>query len=253
MRIVKVREIRIGDGLPKIIVPIVSKTKQQIIAEIESVLPMRPDIIEWRVDFFEDVKDINAVALFLVKIREKLANVPLLFTFRSYREGGNIETSIEFYRDLLTKAIQSKLIDLVDIELLSGESLVNNLVALAKTNGVHTVISNHDFQCTPEKEEIISRLRQMQEYGADIPKIAVMPNEEKDVLALLEASTIMKREYATTPFITVSMGNKGKISRIAGELFGSAATFAIGNEASAPGQIDISALRNILELLHIEN
>lgn len=253
MRMVKIRDVRIGEGMPKIIVPIVGGTKQDIMEEIDSVLPMLPDIVEWRVDFFEDVKEIKAVEFLLLEMREKLANVPLLFTFRSYREGGNTETELDFYHNLLVMAIQSKIIDLVDIELFTGDNIVRNLVTLAKTNGVATVISNHDFQRTPEKEEIISRLCKMQELGADIPKIAVMPNEAKDVLTLLEATNMMKTEYATKPFITISMEKKGLISRMAGELFGSAATFAVGKQASAPGQVHASTIREVLELLHIDN
>ena len=36
----------------------------------------------------------------------------------------------------------------------------------------------------------------MQELGADLPKIAVMPQNEKDVLVLLEATNEMFKIYA---------------------------------------------------------
>ncbi|WP_010098850.1 type I 3-dehydroquinate dehydratase [Ornithinibacillus scapharcae] len=250
MRIVKVRDVQIGEGIPKIIVPIVGRTKQEIIEGIESVLPLKPDIMEWRVDFFEDVRDIHTVELLLMRIREKLANVPLLFTFRSYREGGQIEISGDYYQALLTRAIQTKLIDLVDIELFSGDIIVNQLVALATQKGVFTVISNHDFQATPTKDEMISRLQKMQELGADIPKLAVMPKDTQDVIALLDATNTMRTKYADRPFVTISMGEEGLVSRLVGEVFGSAATFASGGRESAPGQIPVSPLRSVLEIFH---
>ena len=52
----------------------------------------------------------------------------------------------------------------------------------------------------------------------------------------------MKIQYGTTPFITMSMGGTGVISRLAGEVFGSAFTFGAGKEAIAPGQIPVGEL-----------
>ena len=90
----------------------------------------------------------------------------------------------------------------------------------------------------------------MQEMGADIPKIAVMPQSPKDVLNLMEATEKMVRKYARTPVITMAMSGLGGISRVAGEIVGSAITFASGEVASAPGQMDAKELRQVLELLH---
>ena len=90
----------------------------------------------------------------------------------------------------------------------------------------------------------------MQEYRADIPKIAVMPKSVADVITLLDATHTMKTQYADRPLITMSMGGKGVISRLAGEVFGSAFTFGAGKEASAPGQIQVADLRMVLEILH---
>lgn len=45
----------------------------------------------------------------------------------------------------------------------------------------------------------------MQELDADIPKIAVMPQNKKDVLTLLSATEEMASEYADRPIITMSM------------------------------------------------
>ena len=90
----------------------------------------------------------------------------------------------------------------------------------------------------------------MQEYGADIPKIAVMPKSVDDVITLLDATNTMKTQYGDRPLITMSMGGTGVISRLAGEVFGSAFTFGAGKEASAPGQIPVAELRKVLEILH---
>mgnify|MGYP000529625487 CR=1 FL=1 len=82
----------------------------------------------------------------------------------------------------------------------------------------------------------------MQELGADIPKIAVMPTCKQDVITLLSATLEMSEKYADRPIITMSMAGTGVISRLTGETFGSALTFGAASKASAPGQIGVNEL-----------
>ena len=48
----------------------------------------------------------------------------------------------------------------------------------------------------------------MQSLGADIVKFAVMPQCERDVLTLLDATLTMKEEHSDTPVITMSMSHR---------------------------------------------
>ena len=57
MNTVKVRDIEIGAGAPKIIVPIVGVTKNDIIEEAKTFHSIPVDVVEWRVDWFEGVFD----------------------------------------------------------------------------------------------------------------------------------------------------------------------------------------------------
>ena len=100
------------------------------------------------------------------------------------------------------------------------------------------------------KDEIINRLCKMQDLGADLPKIAVMPNTSEDVVTLLAATEEMSTKHANRPIITMSMGGLGLVSRLAGETFGSALTFGAAKAASAPGQISVDKLATILEVMH---
>ena len=86
--------------------------------------------------------------------------------------------------------------------------------------------------------------------NADIPKIAVMPQNRKDVLTLLAATEEMATNYADRPIITMSMAGTGLISRLSGEVFGSCLTFGTAGNISAPGQIDALKLRSVLHILH---
>lgn len=249
-RIVTVRDVIIGEGAPKICVPMVGHTIEKLQEEAAELRLADQDIIEWRADFFIDVESLSQVKEALWKIREIIPHIPLLFTFRTKKEGGEREIDLAYYLQLNKAMIESKLVDLVDLELFTGEKALRSLIELAHDKGVSVVLSNHDFEKTPSKEEIIARLIKAQELGGDLPKIAVMPRTRQDVLTLLDATLTMSEHYADRPIITMSMAGLGMVSRLAGEVFGSALTFGAYKKSSAPGQIPAAELREILSLLH---
>ena len=61
MKAVEVRNIKIGEGIPKICVPIVGVTKEDIINEAKTFENIPVDVVEWRVDWFEGVFDFAKV------------------------------------------------------------------------------------------------------------------------------------------------------------------------------------------------
>lgn len=247
---ITVKGLEIGVGAPKIIVPVVGKTEQDLIDEVKFLQDIDFDVLEWRVDHFQDVNEIEKVKQAATKINKIIGHKPILFTFRTANEGGVYPASTEFYLNLNKQMIISKLIDFVDVEVFIGDSYVQEIMTLAHQNSVLVIASNHDFDKTPSKDDIVQRLRKMQDLGADIPKIAVMPRSTQDVLTLLAATAEMKEKYAQKPLITMSMAGKGAISRVAGETFGSDLTFGAAKNASAPGQLDVKELRHILNILH---
>lgn len=247
---VEVRGVRIGEGIPKICVPIVGTTRDEILAAAKSFESVKKDVVEWRADWFEGVFDFAQVEAVLKELRRVLGNTPILFTFRTANEGGEKAIEPAAYAELNKRAAATGLIDLVDVEAFTGDEVVRDIIESAHESGVVVVASNHDFEKTPEKDEIVRRLRKMQELDADIPKIAVMPQSRKDVLTLLSATEEMVSEYADRPIITMSMSATGLISRLCGECFGSALTFGAVGKASAPGQMNASDLSEILNLIH---
>ena len=250
MNTVKVRNIEIGAGIPKICVPIVGVTREEILAAAENIKSTKADVVEWRVDWYEDIFDFAKTEATMQALREVIGEMPILFTFRTSKEGGEKAIETEAYVELNQNAAKTGLVDLVDVEAFTGDDAVKAVVETAHENGVKVIASNHDFHKTPAKEEIVSRLRKMQELGADIPKIAVMPQNKKDVLTLLVATEEMVSEYADRPIITMSMSGTGVISRLCGEVFGSALTFGAVGKVSAPGQMGIEDLTTVLGLLH---
>ena len=250
MNTVKVRNIEIGAGIPKICVPIVGVTREEILVAADNIKSTKADVVEWRVDWYEDIFDFAKTEATMQALREALGEMPILFTFRTSKEGGEKAIETETYVELNQNAAKTGLIDLVDVEAFTGDEAVKSVVETAHENGVKVIASNHDFHKTPAKEEIVSRLRKMQELGADILKIAVMPQNKKDVLTLLAATEEMASEYADRPIITMSMSETGVISRLSGEVFGSALTFGAVGKVSAPGQMGIEDLTTVLGLLH---
>ena len=141
--------------------------------------------------------------------------------------------------------------DLLDIEFFTAGADLPLLVEQAHTAGVPVVCSSHDFAKTPPRAELVERMVQMQQAGADLPKLAVMPQSRIDVLELLAATAEMAEHHPETPVITMSMGALGAVSRLAGETFGSAMTFANPGQASAPGQVSLDIVNEVLDALHL--
>ena len=100
MNTVKVKNIEIGSGVPKICVPIVGVTKDEIIAEAKTFDSIPVDVVEWRVDWFEGVFEFDKVEDVLKDLRETLGETPILFTFRTSKEGGEKAIEAEPYKEL---------------------------------------------------------------------------------------------------------------------------------------------------------
>ena len=118
MNTVKVRNIEIGSGVPKICVPIVGVTKDEIIAEAKTFDSIPVDVVEWRVDWFEGVFEFDKVEDVLKDLREALGETPILFTFRTSKEGGEKAIEAEPYKELNIAAAKTGYVDLVDVDAL---------------------------------------------------------------------------------------------------------------------------------------
>ena len=250
MDTVYIRKLAIGEGRPKICVPVCGKNREDIFREAEIARKLSADLIEWRADWYDDVFDRASLEEMLQSLRHKLGDKPLLFTFRSIQEGGEKPIRPDQYLEVSRTVCASGQVDALDVELFMDGKITREIIDMAHRQGMVVIASNHDFVKTPEKDEIIRRLILMDEMGADILKIAVMPKQASDVLELLGATEEMLRLYTEKPLVTMSMGPLGLVSRICGETFGSAMTFGAGEKASAPGQIPAEKLEKVLEAIH---
>ncbi len=250
MDTVRLRNVEIGSGPPKVVIPIVGQTREDILADAGNLNGLDFDLVEWRVDFFRETMDREAVLDVLAALRQQLGEIPILFTFRTRQEGGQLEIDPEAYAQLNAAAARSGYADAVDVEVFSQGERAQSLIRTIHDAGAAVVGSSHEFGHTPSQQEMVARLCSMQELGCDILKIAVMPQSRGDVLALLCATEEMYTNHARQPVVTMSMGGLGAVSRLCGEAFGSAMTFGAAGQTSAPGQVQVEQLNTALPILH---
>lgn len=247
---IDVMDKTIGAAMPLICLPLVAKKKVDLLRQAEELLPLEPDLIEWRIDGLENVEDIDFSLQTLSDLRTKIPSVPLILTCRIHSEGGIRKISQEKRLELIQGAIRTGIPDIVDIELCNDSHFVGTILEAAERYGIKVILSFHDFEKTPEEGVIIGRLVRAQEMGAHIAKAAVMPKSHHDIMILLNATLKARTEALQIPIITMSMGKLGVATRIVGGIFGSDITFAIGKDASSPGQIPIQKLRKAMATIY---
>ena len=106
---VEVRGVKIGEGEPKICVPIVGVTREEILAAAETIKSTKADVVEWRVDWYEDIFDFAKTEETMKALREVLGETPILFTFRTSKEGGEKSIETETYVELNQNAAKTGL------------------------------------------------------------------------------------------------------------------------------------------------
>lgn len=249
MKTLEIKGLRIGEGVPKTIVSLMGTTVEECLAEIDVARQAGVDMLEWRGDYAACTHAPTTMVQMGRTLSAAMPDIPLLFTFRSAREGGTLTLDADDYVALNRALIEADVPDLVDIESWLDNDAIRKLSQLAHDHGIATVVSYHNFQQTPDTEWMVELMESMTSIGADIPKVAVMANSAADTLRLLAATDQVHRSR-DCPLLTMAMGREGAITRLVGEQFGSAITFCALQKASAPGQVDLERAKRIMADLH---
>lgn len=249
-RLIQVNGKPLGDGaLPIIITPLIGKTKADILDEVAAIIPKKPDLLEWRIDFYDSIGDAGAVVATALAIRQAAGGIPVLLTRRNSTEGGQpLAIKEAEVVAMYAAACQARCVELIDYELSNDPKDMKALREVSKANDIGLIASYHNFQMTPDAATLDGKFAAAEKAGADVAKVAVMPTCEQDVLTLL-AATDRARKAIKLPLISMSMGGIGSLSRIMGWVYGSAATFAVGKSSSAPGQVAVEDLRVALAIV----
>ncbi|ETQ95584.1 3-dehydroquinate dehydratase, type I [Acinetobacter baumannii UH6507] len=237
----------------KTIVPITAKTKEQALAQAQVIANTADaDLAEFRIDLLSFASDTKQVIALGHELKKILGNKPMIATIRTKNEGGQLEISDADYGKTYQAYLKNPFMDWLDVEMFRDQKVVSEIVQKAHQKKVLIVMSNHDFQKTPSQDEIEKRLLKQDQMGADVLKIAVMPKSKQDVFTLMNA-TLKVSQQTTKPLLTMSMGQLGTISRVATANMGGSYSFGMIGQASAPGQIDVTKLKQILQTVQPTN
>ena len=194
------------------------------------------DCVEFRMDLADGDP--------LAALADYEGELPLLVTNRPEWEGG--EAADEGRITDLVAAVEHEAVAAVDVELhevVGGDGL--EVVDAARDAGVSVVVSVHDFEETPPRDELRRLIERASEYG-DVAKLAVTAESLDDTLALLAVTRAHASAGRTVA--TMAMGEAGRHTRVVAPLYGSRIGYAPVDpkRATAPGQYDLATLSRLV-------
>lgn len=234
----------LGGEQPVICSPLVGKNLKAIKTEAKTVKALNPDMVEVRADYWDFIEDTDKAIEALQAIRNIIGDTPILLTVRVAEERGFKKVGQKPKFDFYKKAAALKLPNLIDVELVYGADIKKDL------NGVPVVVAYHDLKGTPSSEEIANILKKEIDAGGDVAKIVVKPNSQADVLRFLNGTLEFRTKNPAYPVIASASGQEGRITRLAGGLFGIDLTFASGVKGSNPWQMPVQTVQEINKVIY---
>ncbi len=238
-------KVRLENYNPTVCVPIIAESANDIIEQAKQLIEENVKVIEVRLDFFEKLSDKEALRNCLSELAKLMKDTLFIATIRTKAEGGQCDYDEEAMIECLTFISECQAADYIDVEYFTyanPQELINTI----KGNGASVIASHHEFDSTPSCDIMKDMLSKMGESDTDIVKLAVMPTNREDVLNLMRVSNEFG-EQSDKLLITMSMGDLGKVTRIAGNVTGSCLTFGSKGVGSAPGQVEFNLLTQILK------
>ena len=235
-----------------ICVPIVGPTVEDILSQMQEAVQAKVDFIELRPDMWmkdshiSEEEYIPTIINLVKQVHSSYGAMPMLFTWRTLAEGGETSIRSETYGHLLQAIVDQGLVQAIDVELFAYTNVIGHSIKQAYQQGIQTVMSYHNFQSTPDIETLHVYAERMVSVGAQVIKFALMPSTNDDVLSVLRLTKELTEQYPELPRITMSMGQLGQMTRVCGNVFGNCLTFGTLGQASAPGQVDVSILQQLL-------
>jgi 3-dehydroquinate dehydratase-1 len=193
------------------------------------------DLVEVRLDL------LPGDPMRIIREVREATSLPIIATNRMVQEGGAFHGGEDERIEILAEA--SAWADIVDVELRAeGRDRLGEMV-----DGP-VIISYHDFEGMPTIEVLRSMLEEIFDAGADIAKLALTPPSLEDCLDLLKLLS-----DTGGPLSLMGMGDVGKHLRAVAPVYGSVLTYGYIGTSTAPGQISVKALREVLDVLMGEN
>lgn len=235
-----------------ICVPIVGPTVEDILSQVKEAVKAKVDLIELRPDMWMKCSNISedeyipTIVTFVEEVYSKVADMPVLFTWRTIGEGGETPLCSDNYIKLLQAIVDQDLVQAIDVELFAYTEEIGSVMKQAHQQGIQTVMSYHNFQSTPDIETLHVYAERMVSVGAQVIKFALMPSTNDDVLSVLQLTKELTERYPQLSRITMSMGQLGQMTRTCGHVFGNCLTFGTLGHVSAPGQVEVDVLKQLV-------
>ena len=235
-----------------ICVPIVGPMIEDILLQVQEAVQAKVDLIELRSDMWMKCSNISEdeyipkIVTFVEEVHSRVADMPVIFTWRTIGEGGETPLCSDNYIKLLQAIVDQDLVQAIDIELFAYTEEIGSIMKQAHHQNIQTVMSYHNFQSTPDLDTLHIYAERMVSVGAQVIKFALMPTTSDDVFSVLQFTKELTRKYPQLSRITMSMGRLGQITRTCGNVFGNCLTFGTLGQASAPGQIEVSILKQLV-------
>jgi len=233
---------------------IAEASPEKIPENVQKAISIGADIVEIRLDYIHGIINTESTGLLSDIILQVLkicsvSHAGVVFTLRSFSEGGMVDVSEDIRFGVITEIINTLLsADFKDYYIdMEYSSLENFLVYLQEhlpsVSSVrllrNVIISYHDFFMTPSEDAIIDSLSKMASKGG-IAKAAFFCRDEKDVESIINAKQALREKGIR--YIVMGMGELGKIIRKRAFADGDFMVYgSIGTE-TAPGQLSVSEL-----------
>ena len=193
------------------------------------------DILEIRLDLMDSF-ELNKI----IGASQK----PVIITYRSKGEGGKGMANPSEVTDYLVSSVEQNA-EYIDVELSMPAEWRNKVMAGKSSSQI--IVSTHIFDSTPSGKELSGFLDKSVDAGGDIVKIVTMAKAMDDNLRMLELVSAARQKGIK--IIAFCMGPLGRMSRIFSLLMGGYLTFTSleSGEESAPGQIPVKEMKNLIE------
>ena len=245
---ISLKGLPIGAGIPKICVPITGTDVNQVIGQAGEIVSSSADLAEWRLDYFNGLEETAGLIATTNRLTEILGDLPLIITLRDRTQGGKRQISDSDYQQLYTAILRNTNVAAIDLEWQRDATLLGQLIDLAHGQQVRTIISCHNYDQAPTEAEMVDQLTQMSLLCGNLLELAITPTNANDVLGLMNAAHDASQRVEQ-PIIATAMGPLGTVTRVAGQTFNSALTFATIRSETAPGQLSVDQTRTILDVL----
>ncbi|KAL9241947.1 hypothetical protein vseg_015998 [Gypsophila vaccaria] len=221
--------------------PVMADTVEEMVNQMKKAQEYGADLVEIRLDHLKVFNPSHHVSFII-----KTSPLPTLFTYRPKWEGGQYEGDERRRLDVLRLAMEQGA-DYVDVELQVAEEFYNS-IAGKKPEDCKIIVSSHNYQYTPNIEDLGNLVVKIQCTGADIVKIATTAVDVTDVARMFQITA-----NSQVPVIGLVMGEMGLISRILCPKFGGYLTFGTiePGKVSAPGQPTIKDLVDLYNFRYI--